>query len=70
VELAKDPIFARVLHTRNVDQVIRTRFLHRARDRIHDKVCEFIHLAIQGIVTDHKESFIEEGFGAKSEKKV
>jgi hypothetical protein len=69
VDLAQDEIFQKIHPTHNVDLVIRARFLHRVRDRIHDKVCEYLHLAVQGLLADHKESFLEAGLGGKAEQK-
>lgn len=67
-DLAQDPIFRRMQPTHNLDLVIRARFLHRTRDRIHDRVCEFLHLAIQGLLVDLKESFVGAGLAAGPEQ--
>lgn len=69
VDLAQDKILQKIHPTHKMDLVIRTRFLHRVSHRIHDKVCEYLYLAVQGLLADQKESFLEAGLGGKAEQK-
>jgi hypothetical protein len=64
-QVAEDEIFQRMHPTHNVDLVIRTRFLHRVRDRIHDKVCEYLHQSTQLLISDHRKDFMKADLSAQ-----
>lgn len=65
-QMAQDEIFQRMHPTHNVDLVIRTRFLHRVRDRIHDKVCEYLHQSTQLLISDHRQDFMKSDLSAQA----